>query len=106
MTYYQALQMPPASTTEDLHEAYKMLALALHPDRCPGREEEFKALAEAWSVLKDAALREKYDKRLAFEGVLNCSTCLGRGLVFRWKAKGEVLCAHCGGTGREADNKL
>ena len=90
--------MPPGSSFDALHEAYTHLAWTLHPDR-GGDKTKFQALTAAWVVLKDEQKRALYDAQLMFDGG-NCDRCLGRGLVFRYKKRKEMLCEHCKGTGR------
>jgi curved DNA-binding protein CbpA len=100
MTYYAVLRLPPAATYEQLHARYLQLSREYHPDLNPlGDAEQFKLLTAAWTVLKDAQRRERYDRQLKLDGG-NCLACAGRGM--RWRRKtGEALCAECGGTGRK-----
>jgi curved DNA-binding protein len=98
MTHYAVLGMPPGSTEEQLHAEFLELARLHHPD-AGGDTAKFQQLTAAWGVLKDPVQRKLYDAQLRFDGG-NCSHCEGRGLVFRYKIKGDGLCDHCAGTGR------
>lgn len=98
MTHYAVLGCPPGATYDELHAAYRALAIEHHPDK-NGDAEKFSAIALAWGVLKDEMQRAMYDRQLNFDGH-NCDRCGGRGLIFRYKLKGEGPCEHCQGTGR------
>ncbi len=56
--YYQALQLPPGSSAEQIHAQYRVLAKRYHPDRNPHRrewsEEHLRRLNEAYHALADA----------------------------------------------------
>jgi molecular chaperone DnaJ len=57
---------------DDLKKAYRKLAMQFHPDRNPGdkaAEQKFKAISEAYDVLKDEQKRAAYDRfgHAAFE---------------------------------------
>jgi molecular chaperone DnaJ len=62
--FYEILGVPRTATADEIKKAYRKLALKHHPDRNPGKENEerFKEIGEAYSVLKDPAKREEYDK--------------------------------------------
>ncbi|KAJ1994460.1 DnaJ sub B member 6, partial [Coemansia thaxteri] len=64
--YYELLDIAPGASTDEVRKAYRKQSLKWHPDKNPGRreeaEEKFKLLAEAYSVLSDAEMRERYDK--------------------------------------------
>ena len=63
MTYYDILHIPYHASTQEIHDAYRSLAKKLHPDVSsdPNAEEQFKALNEAYHVLKNAKTRSAYD---------------------------------------------
>lgn len=61
MSLYQVLQVDKNASEEDIRRAYKKLAVQLHPDKNPGREEDFKRAAAAYEVLSDPERRRVYD---------------------------------------------
>ncbi|HUU21129.1 MAG TPA: molecular chaperone DnaJ, partial [Phycisphaerae bacterium] len=63
--YYEVLNLPPGADARQIKQAYRKLALELHPDRNPGNpeaEELFKEAAEAYDVLSNPEKREIYDR--------------------------------------------
>ncbi|KAJ2881707.1 DnaJ sub B member 6 [Coemansia aciculifera] len=66
LRYYELLGIAPSATADDVKKAYRKQSLKWHPDKNPGQrevaEEKFKLLAEAYSVLSDVEMRERYDK--------------------------------------------
>ncbi len=62
--YYQILGVQPDSDSKVIKTAYRKLARKYHPDMNPekGAEEQFKEVAEAYEVLKDAGRRAEYDE--------------------------------------------
>ena len=63
--YYGVLGVSRDASPEEIKSAYRKAAMAYHPDRNPGNseaEEQFKAAAEAYSVLADADKRARYDR--------------------------------------------
>ncbi|KAF7584160.1 putative DnaJ-like protein [Clavispora lusitaniae] len=64
-TYYDILGVPSTSTALDIKKAYRKAAIKFHPDKNPDDPEaiaKFQAIGEAYQVLSDDRLREKYDK--------------------------------------------
>ena len=62
--YYKVLGVSRDASEEDIKQAYRKMALACHPDRCPGdkqAERRFKEAAEAYEVLRDREKRQLYD---------------------------------------------
>jgi len=64
--HYTTLGVDRETTTAQVKEAYRKLALRMHPDvnDAPEAEELFASLTEAYSVLGDAKLRATYDNTL------------------------------------------
>jgi DnaJ-class molecular chaperone len=63
--YYAILGIPRTATDKDIKSAYRRLARKYHPDVNPGdktAEDRFKEIAEAYEVLSDPAMRQKYDQ--------------------------------------------
>lgn len=58
--YYQVLGVAKNASLEEIKKAYKKLALKHHPDK-GGKEEEFKKISVAYSVLSDDTQRKMYD---------------------------------------------
>ncbi len=61
--YYEALGVPRDASLDDIRRAYRNLARRLHPDvnKEPGAEDRFKAISEAYDVLRDPEKRARYD---------------------------------------------
>jgi curved DNA-binding protein CbpA len=85
--YYDVLHISPAATFDEVHKAYRALAMQYHPDRNvrPGAGSEMAAINEAYAVLSDPSRRKEYDRervkagsfdvagpilRAAYEGLL------------------------------------
>jgi len=63
--YYVVLGVGRQAGAAELRRAYRLLALRFHPDRAGIQSTEvFQRIAEAYSVLSDAAARAAYDQRL------------------------------------------
>jgi curved DNA-binding protein len=62
--YYEALGVPRDASEEDIRRAYRKLARENHPDvnKDPGAEDHFKAISEAYEVLRDSDKRARYDR--------------------------------------------
>jgi molecular chaperone DnaJ len=63
--FYSTLGVTRDATDEDIKKAYRKLAVKYHPDRNGGAaesEERFKAITEAYDVLRDPQKRAAYDR--------------------------------------------
>jgi molecular chaperone DnaJ len=63
--FYSVLGVPRGSSDDDIKKAYRKLAMQYHPDRNNGSkdaEEKFKAITEAYDVLRDPQKRAAYDR--------------------------------------------
>src|SRR5271170_6610004 len=62
--YYEILGVPRTASQDDIHRAFRKLALKYHPDVAKDKtnaEERFKEINEANEVLSDPEKRKKYD---------------------------------------------
>lgn len=63
--YYDVLGVEKTATVEDMKKAYRKLAMQYHPDRNhgdPEAAEKFKEATEAFEVLSNAEMRQRYDR--------------------------------------------
>ncbi|MBY0437599.1 MAG: DnaJ domain-containing protein, partial [Burkholderiales bacterium] len=62
--YYKTLGVERSASDDDIRKAYRKLARKYHPDvsKEKNAEEQFKAVGEAYEVLKDAEKRAAYDR--------------------------------------------
>lgn len=63
--YYEVLGLQRDATEKQIKSAYRALSKKFHPDKNPGDEvvhERFIEVGEAYEVLNDRQLREKYDR--------------------------------------------
>ena len=62
--YYKTLGVSKTASTDEIKKAYRKLALKYHPDHNRGNgeaEAKFKALNEAYAVLRDPEKKKQYD---------------------------------------------
>jgi DnaJ-class molecular chaperone len=63
--YYVTLGVPRTETTEGIRSAFRDLVKRHHPDQTGTEDSEaFREVVEAYQVLSDPALRNRYDERL------------------------------------------
>ena len=70
LNYYRLLGIPEDAGPRRIKSAYRSLAKRFHPDHNHGSEtaaELFRQINDAYRVLSDPRLRERYDRRLAEE---------------------------------------
>lgn len=62
--YYETFGLPLTASQDEIKRAYRKLARKYHPDvsKDPDAESRFKALGEAYAVLKDPEKRAAYDQ--------------------------------------------
>src|SRR5256885_5251700 len=63
--FYNTLGVARGASDEEIKKAYRKLAMTFHPDRNNGSkeaEEKFKAITEAYDVLRDPDKRALYDR--------------------------------------------
>ncbi len=74
LDHYKLLRVPRDATTEEIERAYRDAARAYHPDRLARlgdaditqrANDIYRAIQEAWRVLRDHAARAEYDDGLA-----------------------------------------
>ena len=62
--YYEVLQIEPRATSDEIHKAYRSLAMRHHPDRnsTPDAASMMTIINEAYAVLSEPARRKRYDE--------------------------------------------
>lgn len=67
MTYYEVLNIKKNATDKEIKNAYRALAKKYHPDTYKGNksvaEEKMKQINEAYDILSNKELKEKYDEQ-------------------------------------------
>ena len=65
MDYYELLQLDATATFDEIHKAYRSVALRYHPDRnsAPESVSMMASINEAYAVLSEPAKRELYDQQ-------------------------------------------
>lgn len=71
--YYELLEVERSADDGTIKSSYRKLAMRWHPDKNPGdakAEAKFKAISEAYDILKDPQKRAAYDRygKAAFQG--------------------------------------
>ena len=99
-TYYEILNVTPGAPMQAIHNRYRELARALHPD-AGGDAAAFAEVAEAYATLEDEELRTAYDNKLALL-MDPCPACDGTGTKFVQLSFTHTTprrCAACNGRG-------
>lgn len=70
---YSVLELEPDASDDDLKKAYRKLAVKYHPDKNKdsGAEEKFKKISEAYNILTDPELKEKYIQTGSIDEMMN-----------------------------------
>lgn len=105
--YYEILDVTTQATEADIKRAYRRLAMEHHPDRNPGdrvAEEKFKEAAEAYQVLSNPELRQRYD-RFGHQGVSSGGTGEGFGGFGNFEDIFSAFTDIFGGGGRVASGE-
>ena len=65
MDYYELLQIDASATFEQIHKAYRSLAMRYHPDHnpSPGASSMMSSINEAYAVLSEPSRRRLYDQQ-------------------------------------------
>ena len=65
MDYYEVLQIHSAATFDEIHKAYRSLAMLYHPDRNPAPDAALtmSSVNEAYAVLSEPSQRQLYDQQ-------------------------------------------
>ncbi len=59
--YYKTLGINKNATQDEIKKAFRKLALEHHPDKNGGKDDKFKEINEAYTVLSDTKKRQQYD---------------------------------------------
>jgi DnaJ domain len=91
--YYEILGASKEASARDIERLYKRAAHKVHPDR-GGAEEDMKTLNEAYSVLRDAGARERYDaaRRSRPRRIVPVSAPAAREVGFYGQALNALIC--------------
>lgn len=97
--YYQVMGLKKEASAAEIKTAYRRLARKYHPDlnKAPDAEMNFKALGEAYEVLKDPKKRAQYDHLQASEAMQQERADSPSGRAYAWSNWGD-------GTETAADN--
>ena len=69
--YYQVLGVPENADQDVIKKAYRKLSMKYHPDKNkgdPSKEEKFKEISNAYTILSDKETKSRYDMERRFTG--------------------------------------
>ncbi|ORY50828.1 DnaJ-domain-containing protein [Rhizoclosmatium globosum] len=72
---YRVLGINRSASEDEVKKAYRKAALQHHPDKCAPEDKEqaeirFRAISEAYEILKDPTMRQRYDT-FGMDGIKN-----------------------------------
>lgn len=90
-THYQVLGIDRDASQEDVRAAFRRRALETHPDKTGGADAEFRAVSEAYNVLRDPTSRRIYDACMdaGSSDLVRCLVDLLARCVNDWRARGD-----------------
>jgi curved DNA-binding protein CbpA len=71
MNHYQALEVYPNATQEEIKKSFRRLSVMYHPDKEGGDVKKFHKVKEAYQELSNPEKRRNYDLQLALETTMN-----------------------------------
>jgi|SRR5437867_6429552 len=91
--YYEVLQIKPDAGTEEIHRAYRELAMRYHPDRNSSVDAAARmaVINEAYSVLSQPARRRRYDHERPQDSSLNVAGPILRAAQDALRNQGWVI---------------
>ena len=103
VTHYEVLGVSAKATAEVIKTAHRVLASALHPDRCvhDGSASLMATVNVAYTTLSDKDSRRRYDMVVSVADN-PCPKCQGTGIVKKQRGFAPAVrqsCPACGGTG-------
>jgi molecular chaperone DnaJ len=96
--YYEILEVPRNSSSDEIKKAFRKKARELHPDvnKAPDAEEKFKELGQAYEVLMDEEKRGMYD-RYGHDGLKSAGFDSAGPFDFGFGDLSEILSSFFGG---------
>ena len=67
--YYQVLGVPENADQDVIKKAYRKLSMKYHPDKNkgdPSKEEKFKEISNAYTILSDKETKSRYDMERSY----------------------------------------